>query len=79
MAVSLILGFAINGAGATRIPMLAAFLAMVLVQLPLALWLPGWSGTGVIGVWYAIAIAIVVQCGALLILYRQGHWKSVRL
>jgi putative MATE family efflux protein len=79
MAASLILAFAINGAGATRIPMLAAFLAMVLVQLPLALWLPGWTGTGLSGVWYAIAIAIVVQCGALLILYRQGHWKSVRL
>jgi putative MATE family efflux protein len=79
MAASLILAFAMNGAGATRIPMLAAFLAMVLVQLPLALWLPGWTRAGLSGVWYAIAIAIVVQCGALLILYRQGHWKSVLL
>jgi putative MATE family efflux protein len=79
MAVSLILAFAMNGAGATRIPMVAAFLALVLVQLPLALWLPGWTGTGVSGVWYAIAIAIVVQLLALLVLYRQGHWKEVRL
>jgi putative MATE family efflux protein len=79
MAASLILAFAMNGAGATRIPMLAAFLSLVLVQLPLAVWLPAWTGTGVSGVWYAIAIAIVVQLLALLFLYRRGHWKEVRL
>ncbi len=79
MAVSLILAFAMNGAGATRIPMLAAFLSLVVVQLPLALWLPAWTATGLFGVWYAIAIAIVVQLVALIILYRQGHWKDVHL
>ncbi|MDD1657675.1 MAG: MATE family efflux transporter [Methanomicrobiales archaeon] len=79
MAASLVLAFAMNGAGATRIPMLATFLSLVLVQIPLAVWLPGWTGTGVSGVWYAIAIAITVQCGALVVFYRQGHWKSVRL
>ena len=79
MAASVILAFAMNGAGATRIPMVAAFLALVLVQLPLAVWLPGWTGTGVSGVWYAIAIAIAVQFLALLFLYRRGHWKEVRL
>jgi len=79
MAASLILAFAMNGAGATRIPMLAAFLSLVLVQLPLAVWLPAWTGTGVSGVWYAIAIAIAVQLLALLFLYHRGHWKEVRL
>ena len=78
MAASLILAFAMNGAGATRIPMLAAFLSLVLVQLPLAVWLPAWTGTGVSGVWYAIAIAIVVQLLALLVLYRRCRWKEVR-
>jgi len=65
MAASVILAFAMNGAGATRIPMLATFLALVMVQIPLALWLPGWTGAGLSGVWYAIAIAILVQCAAL--------------
>jgi MATE family, multidrug efflux pump len=79
MAASLILAFAMNGAGATRIPMLATFLSLVLVQIPLAFWLPGRTGAGLSGVWYAIAIAIVVQCVALSVFYRRGQWKSVRL
>jgi len=79
MAASVILAFAMNGAGATRIPMLATFLALVLVQIPLAVWLPRWTGAGLSGVWYAIAIAILVQCAALTVFYRRGGWKAVRL
>ncbi|MDD1655065.1 MAG: MATE family efflux transporter, partial [Methanomicrobiales archaeon] len=79
MAASVVLAFAMNGAGATRIPMLATFIALVLVQIPLALWLPAWTGAGLSGVWYAIAIAIITQCAALAVFYRRGHWKSVLL
>jgi putative MATE family efflux protein len=78
-AVSLILSFAMNGAGATRIPMVATFLALIATQLPLAVVLSSRAGLGLTGVFYAVAIAIVVQVVILALLYRRGTWKAVRL
>jgi len=78
-AVALILSFAMNGAGATRIPMLATFLALIVTQLPLAIILSSWAGLGLAGVFYAVDIAIIAQVAILAILYRRGTWKAVRL
>jgi len=78
-AVAIILSFAMNGAGATTYPMFATTVALILVQIPLAIILPGLLGAGIVGVWIAIVIAIIVQFGLLGYLYQRGSWKKVCL
>jgi putative MATE family efflux protein len=78
-AVAIVLSFAMNGAGATAYPMYATTIALIVIQIPLAVVLPGLLGTGIEGVWIAVVVAIVVQFALLGYLYRQGRWKHTCL
>jgi Na+-driven multidrug efflux pump len=75
LAVAIILGFALNGAGDTKKPMYATFFSMVLFQVPLACILPGLLGIGIAGVWLAVICGVVLQTGILFTMYRHGGWK----
>ena len=66
--VSIILSFAMNGAGDTKKPMYATLISMVLIQIPLAYILPSWFGFGLNGIWIAIIVGIVLQA---VLLYRD--------
>jgi Na+-driven multidrug efflux pump len=79
MAVSIILSFAMNGAGDTKKPMYATLISMVLVQIPLAYILPSWTGLGMAGIWIAIITGIVLQAVILFAMYREGGWKHVAI
>jgi putative MATE family efflux protein len=79
MGVSIILSFALNGAGDTKKPMYATLISMVLIQIPLAYILPSWFGLGVTGVWIAIIVGIVLQAVLLYTMYRGGGWKRVAI
>ncbi|KDE56346.1 MATE family efflux transporter [Methanoculleus sp. MH98A] len=76
IAVAIILGFALNGAGDTKKPMYATLFSMVLFQVPLACILPGLLGIGIAGVWLAVICGMILQMGMLFAMYRHGGWKS---
>jgi Na+-driven multidrug efflux pump len=79
MAVSIILSFALNGAGDTKKPMYATLVSMVLIQIPLAYLLPHYSGLGITGIWIAVIVGIIVQAVLLTLMYRTGTWKHIGL
>lgn len=76
IAVAIILGFALNGAGDTKKPMYATLFSMVLFQVPLACILPEFLGIGIAGVWLAVICGAILQTGILFTMYRHGGWKS---
>ncbi|HWQ67368.1 MAG TPA: MATE family efflux transporter [Methanospirillum sp.] len=73
-AISIILSFAMNGAGATRIPMYATSIALIGIQIPLALFLPTYLGNGITGVWYAVIIGNFVQAALLFMFFIRKTW-----
>ena len=78
-AISIILSFAMNGAGATRLPMYASAIALIGVQIPLAYFLPIWFSCGIIGVWYAVIIGLTLQAAILGIFFTRKTWIRARL
>jgi Na+-driven multidrug efflux pump len=70
---------AMNGAGDTRPPMMAAFLANWPLKLPLAWALALPLGFGVNGVWWGMFVSILFEAGVLAYWFRFGRWteKSV--
>lgn len=79
IAVAIVLGFALNGAGDTKRPMYATLFSMVLFQVPLACILPGLLGIGIMGVWLAVVFGAVLQTGMLFSMYRRGAWKATMI
>jgi Na+-driven multidrug efflux pump len=77
--VSIILSFALNGAGDTKKPMYATLISMVLIQIPLAYYLPQYTGLGITGIWIAVITGIIVQAVLLTMMYRSGSWKRIAL
>jgi Na+-driven multidrug efflux pump len=68
-----------QGAGDTRPPMVIAILSNWVVKLPLAYWLAITRGVGVEGIWWAMAISIVFEAGALLVWYRRDRWMHTEV
>jgi Na+-driven multidrug efflux pump len=79
MAVSIVLSFALNGAGDTKKPMYATLVSMVLIQIPLAYLLSHYSALGITGIWIAVIVGIIVQAVLLTLMYRSGTWKYIAL
>jgi putative MATE family efflux protein len=79
IAACVIFSMAFNGAGDTRKPMIATFLSMVAVQLPLAYVLPEIGGLGLTGVWIAVDARLVIQAIILAMMFRGGSWKRVNI
>jgi putative MATE family efflux protein len=79
MSVSIILSFALNGAGDTKKPMYATLISMVFLQIPLAWLLPHMFNLGLSGIWIAVIAGIVVQSVLLGIMFRNGTWKTVAI
>ena len=79
MAVSIVLSFALNGAGDTKKPMYATLVSMVMIQIPLGYYLPQHFGLGITGIWIAIIIGIIIQAVLLTMMYKNGSWKRVAL
>ncbi|MBI3782756.1 MAG: MATE family efflux transporter [Deltaproteobacteria bacterium] len=66
---------AMNGAGETRVPMIAAFLANWPLKLPLAYALALPLGYGINGVWTGMLVSIVIESLMVFAWYRRGTWK----
>lgn len=69
----------LNGAGDTLPPAGITLLTTWLVQVPLALFLPSFTGLGAYGVRWGILTGWVVSAVAFLLYFRLGRWKRKRV
>jgi len=67
---------AMNGAGDTKPGMIAGFVSNWIFKLPLAWILSGPVGLGLLGIWIAMFISLVVEGGMCLGWYGMGKWKN---
>jgi putative MATE family efflux protein len=75
-AVTVPLVAAMNGAGDTRVPMFAAFLANWPVKLPLAWALAVPFGWGLDGVWWGLFLSVLLEAALVALWFRRGAWKT---
>ena len=79
MALSVILGGCLQGAGDTKGVMLVIVSALWVVRLPLAYLLAVVAGYGAPGVWTAMVISMCFQGVVMTLRFRKGRWKKVKL
>jgi putative MATE family efflux protein len=65
----------ISGAGDTLLPMLVSIVAIWVIQIPLAWYIPNHSSLGVYGIRWAIVSSAVISAIAYMVYYRWGKWK----
>lgn len=75
IALGIVLGRALTGAGDTVSPMVITFISLWCLQIPLALILPGGFHLGVAGIWWAILISTVVHGTITTGWFQRGRWK----
>jgi MATE family multidrug resistance protein len=74
-----ILGFALRGAGATRLVTLVAFVLQWGAQLPLS-WLVGvYLGFGLLGIATVRLLLFAVETAIVALMWRDGFWTRTRL
>ncbi len=78
-AYGMVLGQSFNGAGDTRTPTLLNFICFWLIEIPVAyLFALPW-GWGLAGVCWAIALSETLLAIFLILVFRQGKWKTVEI
>ncbi len=70
---------ALQGAGDTVPGMIINIVIMWAISLPLAYFLPKFTGVGVYGVRWAMVVGMLVGTAAFLIYFRTGRWKCKRV
>ena len=78
MAVSVVLGGCLQGAGDTRGAMAVIVMTLWGMRLPLAFLLAVVLGLGAVGVWIAMAVSMVVQSIGMTLRFRNGRWKELK-
>jgi putative MATE family efflux protein len=78
LALSMILGGCLQGAGDTKGTMLVIVSALWIIRLPLAYLLAIVAGYGALGVWTAMAISMCFQGIAMTVRFKTGRWKYTR-
>jgi Na+-driven multidrug efflux pump len=79
MALSLILGGGLQGAGDTRGTMWVIIVGMWLIRLPLAYFLGIILGYGATGVWVAMVTSMTCQGVLMAQRFGRGRWKEMKL
>jgi multidrug resistance protein, MATE family len=79
MALSVVLGGGLQGAGDTRGTMWVVGTAMWVIRLPLAYIFALVMGYGATGVWIAMVISMVIQGILMARRFRGGKWKGVKV
>lgn len=77
MALSLILGGCLQGAGDTKGTMIVIVGTLWIVRLPLAFILAVAAGYGAVGVWIAMVVSMYCQGTVMTIRFRRGRWKEI--
>jgi multidrug resistance protein, MATE family len=79
MALSLILGGSLQGAGDTRGTMRVVIFSMWLIRLPLAFLFGLVLGYGAVGVWAAMITSMTIQGILMARRFHQGRWKHLHV
>ncbi len=79
MALSVILGGALQGAGDTKGTMWVIITAMWVIRLPLAYFLAIIMNYGALGVWIAMITSMTVQGMLMTWRFHSGKWKSLKI
>jgi multidrug resistance protein, MATE family len=79
MALSVVLGGGLQGAGDTRGTMWVVATAMWLIRLPLAYVLALSLGFGATGVWIAMITSMVIQGVMMALRFHSGKWKTLKV
>ena len=77
MGSGMVFSQSFNVAGDTLAPMIVTFIAMVVVELPLAFILSQWTQLGQYGIPLAITIAMVVRTAVYFPYFLRGRWTRV--
>lgn len=77
MAVGVVLGQGVRGAGATRLALMVSMLAGFGVRL-IATWIATAHGLGVTGVWIGSTCDWIVRTVLLIAVWRSGAWRPAR-
>jgi len=78
MALGIVMGGSLQGAGDTRGTMWVIIRAMWLIRLPLAYYLVIVAGLGAMGAWVAMTLSMTVQGLFMARRFQQGIWKTLR-
>jgi len=78
MAISVILGGCLMGAGDTKGAMFVILATLWVIRLPLAYLLSIVLGYGAIGVWLAMVTSMFFQGIAMTYRFKSGYWKTLR-
>ena len=79
MALSVVLGGGLQGAGDTRGTMWVVGTAMWVIRLPLAYIFALVLGYGATGVWIAMVVSMVIQGILMVRRFRGGKWKEIKV
>ena len=79
LALLMIVGGALRGAGDTRVPLVLNLVGFLEVRIPGAYWLAYGLGWGLVGAWWAMVADVVVRCALILLRYRHGGWKRMKV
>lgn len=79
IALGVVLGRSLMGAGDTIAPMFISLVSLWGLQIPLALGLSKYTALGVNGIWWAIAAASLVNGLLTLIWFETGKWKKKKI
>lgn len=78
IAIAMTLGFAMNGAGATRPGMYSAIIGMLIVQCSASYYLMI-SGYPIDCIWYAVVLGVICMCATNYLFFRHGGWLKKKL
>jgi putative MATE family efflux protein len=79
MAVAVVLGHGLRGAGDTRSPLLAAVIGGLLVRVVGALALARGLDLGLVGIWMATCCDWIVRTIILVLVFARGRWQGISL
>ncbi|MBO4522972.1 MAG: MATE family efflux transporter [Methanomicrobium sp.] len=78
IAIAMTLGFAMNGAGATRPGMYSAIIGMLIIQCSTSYYLMI-NGFSINFIWYAVVLGAISMCTTNYLFFRHGGWLKKKL
>jgi putative MATE family efflux protein len=79
MALAMVFGGALRGAGDTRSPILVAVLGVWCVRIPLSYFFAFTLGWGIAGAWFVMILDWGTRAAVFAYVWRRGAWKNLRL
>jgi Na+-driven multidrug efflux pump len=79
MAIDFTLGGALRGAGDTRFPLIAVFVAFYGCRLGFAYVVTFWLGLGVFWLWFALIGDYIARSALKSWRFHSGRWKTVKV